>query len=172
MGVLDGNPKDEPMHYGEIFGVWSYVSNAKCMSAGFQTFKNHIGDGDLKNFVNDLNADTKKEIEECEKLLKDNGIAAPPSFPERPKVNLEDIPVGARFNDPEISAGLVKDITSGLLACSMIIGESIREDVGALFAKYHATKVMHGTRLLRINKEKGWLIPPPLQVKTPEPVRV
>jgi len=23
MGILGGNPKDEPLHYGEVFSVWS-----------------------------------------------------------------------------------------------------------------------------------------------------
>ena len=29
MGVLDGNPKNEPMHYGEIFNVWQFSTMAK-----------------------------------------------------------------------------------------------------------------------------------------------
>ncbi|MBD1341686.1 DUF3231 family protein, partial [Pseudomonas aeruginosa] len=43
-----------------------------------------------------------------------------------------------------------------------------REDIGALFAKYHVTKTALGVRILQVNKEKGWLVPPPLQIKRPE----
>lgn len=25
MGILRGNPKGEPMHYGEVFGTWSFL---------------------------------------------------------------------------------------------------------------------------------------------------
>ena len=39
------------------------------------------------------------------------------------------------------------------------MGMSIREDIGALFAKYHLTKTALGVRILQMNKEKGWLIP-------------
>ena len=28
MGILDGNQKHEPMHYGEVFSVWRYVAKA------------------------------------------------------------------------------------------------------------------------------------------------
>ncbi|PCK72343.1 hypothetical protein PL1_2740 [Paenibacillus larvae subsp. larvae B-3650] len=49
------------------------------------------------------------------------------------------------------------------------MGTSIREDIGALFAKYHTTKAALALRILKMSKEKGWLIPPPLQVK-PESV--
>jgi hypothetical protein len=38
-----------------------------------------------------------------------------------------------------------------------------------MFGRYHATKAAYGLRLLRITKEKAWLIPPPLHAKTPEP---
>ncbi|MNI84234.1 hypothetical protein D3C73_1411210 [compost metagenome] len=50
------------------------------------------------------------------------------------------------------------------------MGQSIREDVGALFGKYHMTKAAHGVKILNMLKEKGWLIPPPLQVKRQETV--
>ena len=44
--------------------------------------------------------------------------------------------------------------------------ESLREDIGALFAKYHLSKTGIAVRILEMNKEKGWLIPPPLQLKS------
>jgi hypothetical protein len=37
-----------------------------------------------------------------------------------------------------------------------------------MFGNFHTTKAQYGARLLRINKEKGWLIPPPLHVQAPE----
>ena len=29
MGILSGNPTDEPMHYGEVFGTWSFLTVGK-----------------------------------------------------------------------------------------------------------------------------------------------
>lgn len=116
----------------------------------------------------DMIRSMKQEIEQVENLLKVNGIGLPPSPPERPIAALESIPAGARFNDPEISASVGRDIATGLVACSQMIGQSIREDVAMMFGQFHATKVQFGGRLLRINKEKGWLVPPPLHVQTPE----
>ena len=26
MGILSGNPQDEPMHYGEVYGAWTHLS--------------------------------------------------------------------------------------------------------------------------------------------------
>ncbi|GAB6990562.1 DUF3231 family protein [Paenibacillus pini] len=165
MGILSDNPKDEPMHYGEIFSVWQASTIAKGMVSGYQAFLNHAGDKDLKKILNDLIDQAKQEIKECDTLLTDNGIAPSPALPERPQVNLEDIPVGARFTDPEIAAKIAADTSLGLVACSQVMGQSIRVDIGALFAKYHLAKTAIGVRILEMTKEKGWLVPPPLQVK-------
>ncbi len=172
MGILSGNPRNEPMHYGEVFGVWVYLTTTKGLLAAYQTFMNHAGDKDLKNFLEDITKNMKQEIESIEKLLLENGVGLPPSPPERPTAALESIPVGARFTDPEIAMGLSRDIAGGLLTCSQIMAQSIREDIAAMFGKFHISKAAYGLRLLRMNKEKGWLIPPPLNQQAPDPVPV
>ncbi|MBA9083950.1 hypothetical protein FHR92_000404 [Fontibacillus solani] len=167
MGILNGNPKDEPMHFGEIFSVWQASMLAKGTVSCYQAYLNHSGDNDLKKILEDLIDQAKQEIKECDTLLTENGIAPAPVLPERPPVKLEEIPVGARFTDPEIAAKIAADNSLGLVACSQIMGQSIRVDIGALFAKYHLSKATLGVRILEMIKEKGWLIPPPLQVKRP-----
>jgi Protein of unknown function (DUF3231) len=165
MGILNGNPKDEPMHYGEIYHVWQFSLIAKgCISAN-RLYQYHVGDKDLKKFLEDIIYQAELEVSECDSILSQNGIAATPVLPQRPEAKLEDIPVGARFTDQEVAAISSADLAAGLVGCSSIIGTSIREDIGALFAKYHATKAALGLRILKLSKEKGWLIPPPLQVR-------
>ncbi|WP_339204132.1 DUF3231 family protein [Paenibacillus sp. FSL K6-3182] len=170
MGILSGNPKDEPMHYGEIFSVWQASTVAKGAISCYQAYLNHSGDKELKKILEALIDQAELEIKECDTLLTDNGIASAPMMPERPPVKLEDIPVGARFTDAEIAAKIASDASLELVACSQVMGQSVREDIGALFAKYHLTKTALGLKILQLSKEKGWLIPPPLQVKRPESI--
>ncbi len=55
MGIMGGNPKDEPLHYGEVFSVWSgLVVNNYGIISGYQTFYNHAGDEDLKKIIEDI----------------------------------------------------------------------------------------------------------------------
>ena len=54
------------------------------------------------------------------------------------------------------------NIVAGLVSCSGIIGQSIREDIAMMFGQIHVQKATLGAKVLRLNKEKGWLIPPPL----------
>lgn len=162
MGILSGNPKDEPMHYGEVFSTWSFLLTAKGEIAGYQAHLNHAGDEDLLKLLEETIHNGQQEIKQIETLLKENGVGLPPSPPDRPKARLEDIPAGARFTDPEIAAMLSVNIAAGLVACSTIMGQSIREDIATMFGQIHVQKAALGVKALRLNKEKGWLIPPPL----------
>ncbi|WP_101845722.1 DUF3231 family protein [Halobacillus sp. Marseille-P3879] len=167
MGVLSGNPKKQPLHYGEVFGMWSYLVTIKGSYAAFQTYINHVGDKELKQFLEELTQGIKQETEGIEEILKSNGIALPPTPPERSLADLEEIPVGAKFSDPEVSAMVSASISAGLVACSKIIGECTREDVAMLFGQYHMNKAQSAAKALRLNKEKGWIILPPLHTKVP-----
>ncbi|MFC5449813.1 DUF3231 family protein [Paenibacillus aestuarii] len=172
MGILSGNQKDEPLHYGEIYDIWQFSMAAKgCVSAN-RACQYHAGDKDLKKIIGDIINQAELEISECDSILIDNGIMPPPALPDRPETKLEDIPVGVRFSDQEIAAMLGAATSVSLIACSQIMGKVTREDIGALFTKYHTTKAAIGLKILKMSKEKGWLIPPPLQIKRPELVEV
>src|SRR5690606_6941857 len=165
MGILSGKPTEEPLHYGEVFDLWTSILVGNGMIAGYQTALNHAGDEDLKKLLVEAIEIGKQQKEQVEELLKENGIALPPEAPEPPEACLEDIPVGARMPDPAIAATLSADVAAGLVACSQVIGKSIREDVALMFTQFHAQKIALGGKVLRLNKEKGWLIPPPLHPK-------
>ncbi len=166
MGILSGNPQNEPLHYGEVFDIWSYLLAAQGAIASHQVFMNHTGDEDLKKFLEGLiENDMNSEIEELKTLLKVNGVALPPAPPERPVASIEDIPPGARINDVEIAAAVATGLAAGLVTCSQVMGKCLREDVGMLFGQFHMKKAQAGVTLLRLSKKKGWVVPPPLHVR-------
>ncbi|UJF33612.1 DUF3231 family protein [Paenibacillus hexagrammi] len=172
MGILSGNQKDEPLHYGEIYDLWQFSMTAKgCVSAN-RAYQYHAGDKDLKKAIASIINQAELEISECDDILIKNGIVPAPALPERPETKMEDIPVGVKFTDQELCSMIGADNSIGLVSCSQIMSKATREDIGALFAKYHATKAAIGFNLLKMSKEKGWLIPPPLQIKRPELVEV
>lgn len=164
MGVLSGNPKEEPLHYGEVFDIWASDLVGNNMIIGYMTLLNHTGDDDLKKLLKEAIELGQQQKQQMDQLLKDNGIALPPALPEPPEACLEDIPVGARIPDPAVAAILSTDVAAGIVVCSQVIAKSIREDVAMLFEQFHNQKVALGAKVLRLNKEKGWLIPPPLHL--------
>ena len=164
MGILSGNAKDEPMHYGEVIGCWAYVGANKGLISSYQTFINHAGDEGLKKLLHEAVGTMKDHNQQIEEVLKENGIMPPPTLPDRPTCSVDDIPAGARFTDPEISGAISINVGQALVSCSQVMGQCLREDIATMFAKFHVEKVMFGAKLLKLNKEKGWIIPPPLHL--------
>ena len=164
MGILSGNPQQEPLHYGEIFNLWSNVTMAKGHFDLYQTFVNHCGDKELRHFLQQVIESTiQPAIKQMEQLLVEAEVNVPPTPAQRPSVTVEQIPSGARVQDGQIAAIVASDIGVCLTAYSAAIAQSIREDVGTLFATLHVKKVTDGATLLRLMKEKAWIVPPPLQ---------
>ncbi|SIE68438.1 Protein of uncharacterised function (DUF3231) [Mycobacteroides abscessus subsp. abscessus] len=83
MGILSGNPKEEPLHYGEVFSIWSSQLAGNAMIAGYQTMMNHAGDDDLKKLLTEAIELGKENRRQVEELLKENGVGLPPALPER-----------------------------------------------------------------------------------------
>ena len=162
MGILTGNQKDEPMHYGEVFAVWTNLAGCYAMVAAYQTLYNHAGDDDLRKLLGEFIRNAKDEVEPLERILKSNGVALPLAPPERPEAKQEHIPPGAKINDPEISATLSVDAAKSLSAYSNAMGICTREDIAMMFGQFHLAKAQLAYKLLRLNKTKGWLMLPPL----------
>lgn len=131
-----------------------------------QVLINHSGDQDLKAFLDDLleNSFTQEE-QQVEGILKVTGIRLPPAPPDRPNVEVQDIPAGARFNDQEIAILVQNELLTGKVLCSYIIGISSREDIGTMFSEFHTQKTEYELKLLNITKEKGWHVSPPINIK-------
>jgi len=97
---------------------------------------NHTGDEDLKKFLQNLiENDMTPEIEELKALLKVNRVVLPPVPPERPIASLENIPPGARINGAEIATAVATVFAAGLVTCSQVMRECLREDVGVLLGQ-------------------------------------
>ncbi|PWK14327.1 DUF3231 family protein [Tumebacillus permanentifrigoris] len=168
MGILSGNPKHEPMHYGEVSGAWGSLVAKKGMISYYQVLHNHTGDADLRDFIEQSIDTAREEAAELERVLKENGVPLPPSPPEKPKADLELIPPGARLTDVEVASLVAADTSMGLVACSQVMAMCIREDLAALYLTFYTKKAEMGLRMLRMQKEKGWLVVPPLHVNTAE----
>jgi len=170
MGILTGNQKLEPMHYGEVFGVWDHLFRAQGCLGKFQLLMNHAGDKDLKKFIGNLIDEViTPETKNLENLLRDNGVPLPPGPQKRPIIDPESIPAGARFMDMEVAACIYHDIAMGLTSSSKIISIATREDIAKLFAQHQAQVVKYGGKLLQLMKQKAWLTLPPVHS---EPAKV
>ena len=164
--MLNQSQQAEPFHSGEIYHLWSFLLSTKEYLVTLQVLNNHAGDQDLKDFLDDIyeNGYTPEE-EQVENILKNAGIRLPPAPPDRPNVEVEDIPAGARFNDPEIANLIQRELMVSKMICSYIMGICVQEDIKNLFGEFHTLKEEYDLKLAKLRKEKGWAISPPINVK-------
>lgn len=158
--------KEEPFHTGEVYHLWNYLYHTKNLLVTMQVLINHTGDHDLKVYAEDLvESCLAQEGQQVESILKEAGIRLPPAPPDRPNVEVEDIPAGARFNDPEIASIIQKELMTERAASSLLLGVALREDIRSMFGDFHAQQEEYEQKLINIAKEKGWLVIPPINIK-------
>lgn len=171
LGILSGNNSKEPLHIGEVSGMWAHLLAANGLMRLYETFVNHAGDPDLKKELQGVIKGVQQEAEKLSEYLKENGIPLPPTTPERPVANAEEIPPGARVLDPEIANVVGANIAQGLVSCSAVMGQCTNEDIAMMFGQFHAAKAMAGAKWLRLMKEKAWVIIPPLHHHPAQPAK-
>jgi hypothetical protein len=166
MRIINNKQPEEPFHSGEVYQLWSSLYQSKNLLVTMQVLINHTGDHDLKTYLEDLvESCLRQEEQQVEAVLKEAGIRLPPAPPDRPDVEVEDIPSGARFNDPEIAVLVQKELMTGRILSSYMIGTAHRGDIRTMFGEFHAEKEEYEQKLLDLCKQKGWIVDPPINVK-------
>lgn len=158
-----GELKEEPLHYGEIFAIWNYLTFVNGALVEYQTYLNHVGDKDLQNYLAEITSGPIRYlIREFEAILKAAGTVLPSRLPEKSPVPLQSIPEGARISDREIVAAIFRNISFALSTLGQIIPLCTHEDLKRVFAEILIMMLKYEETILRIRKEKGWLLQPPL----------
>ena len=160
MGVLSEVSQHEPIQFRDVLHITGYLSSAQGTLAANEVFITKIVDQDFKTFAEDiLQKGLMAEIQILQSLLQTNGLVLPPA---PPSVSVNNLPPNLTMNDAQIAADFSKKISSSLLVCSQIVGESCHEDIGAIFERFHMSKAQVGARLVQLMKQKGWLVRPTL----------
>lgn len=103
----------------------------------------------------------KVQMTELQTLLVEEGVPLPPASEQKPKCKSDDIPQGVKMTDYEIANELSLKIATAVVTCATVVSESIRNDVGILFARFLSQKIAYGTNLKTLMKKRGWLKVPP-----------
>ena len=163
---MTARKQEEPFHSGEVYHLWNYLYHTKHLLVTMQVLINHAGDHDLKTYSEDfVESCLIEEEQQVEGILKEAGIRLPPAPPDRPNVDVEDIPAGARFNDPEIFILIQRELISLRASSSYVTGIALNEDIRSMFSDFHGGQEEYEQKIIDIAREKGWLVLPPINTK-------
>ncbi len=158
---LDG--KKSPLNVGEVMNLWFYLIGTNQTLRIDQIAYNTTQDMELKAMLEEvINAVHNPMIFEITEFFKLEGVPLPDTTPEKPFVeNLKEIPAEVHMTDEEITNLLLYNLRIGIHAAVRGLTESVRSDVGMMFAKYQIMKMSFAIRLKDLMKRKGWLRTPP-----------
>ncbi|WP_245954364.1 DUF3231 family protein [Paenibacillus flagellatus] len=157
---IDDEPKD-PLHVGEVMGCWIYLGGLEEAASMVQAGLNTTTDGDLVHALKQdqqLGEDQRKRLTD---FMIREGISLPPASETKPKSNPNDIPLGVKLTDDEIANGLSIKIASLIMNAAAGATQSIRNDVGLMFAQFQAEKMAFGASLKALMRKRGWIKIPP-----------
>ncbi|CAM3905678.1 DUF3231 family protein [Marinicrinis lubricantis] len=155
-----------PLHVGEAYHLWYYKNGIEQTLRNAEVGYNTVEDTELKDKIKDLidNVLTpmRKEVEE---FLKDEHVPLPIVSPEKAVSEYSNTPKDAKLSDEEIANQLSWAILMGIQIGVRGLTESVRADVGALFAKYQMLQMVWGLTMKQLMVKRGWLrVPPNFQV--------
>lgn len=155
--------KKRPLNVGEVMNLWFYLIGTHQTLRIDQIAFNTTQDQELKSKLEEMIKDVHKPMTiELTEFFKAEGLALPNTTPEKPfGEELKEIPEHVKLTDEEIANLMIFNLTIGLNAAVRGITESVRADVGMMFAKYQMMKMTFMITFKDLMKKKGWINIPP-----------
>ncbi|WP_373230573.1 DUF3231 family protein [Cohnella sp.] len=150
-----------PLHVGEVMSCWTYLAFIQDIINYESVALNTTTDKELT----ELCQEALKITQSHEKLIKDfmgkEGIPLPDGPQIKPKSDPNAIPMGAKFTDKELANAVAINLAYAASICANSAIQSLRSDVGLMFFKFQADKMMFGTTVKTLMEKRGWLKKPP-----------
>jgi len=158
--LIDDEP-ERPMHVGEVMTCWTYLMMLEEEKVNVQIGLNTTMDEDLRRA---LQASMKLATEQPEKLknfMLKEGVPLPPVSEKKPESAPEAVPMGVKLTDDEIANALSVKVVANYMMCATGAVQSIRNDIGAMFAGFQVEKLQFGASLKSMMRKRGWIKIPP-----------
>lgn len=157
---LDSEPKN-PLHIGEAMSCWLYMAIMDEASIFIQIGLNTTTDDDVKKILTESLKQCETQGQRFKDFMRKEGISIPPTSENRPDSKPNDVPLGTKLTDEETMNGLSIKTVAAIIHCATSASQSIRNDVGSMFAHAMLEKMKFGTSLKDLMRKRGWIKVPP-----------
>lgn len=157
---FDTEPKPRP-HIGEAMGCWLYFSALAEEVPVLEAALNTTTDNELINLLNKSKDLGEHQMNIIKAFMVNEGIPLSQASESKPKSEPNSIPLGAKMTDEEIANFISAKVASNIVLCSTNLSQSIRNDIGLMFARFHTEKMVFGMELKTAMRKRGWIKVPP-----------
>lgn len=157
---LDGEKR--PLNVLEVGNLWMYLAGVENTMRNEEIAYNTAQDKELKQKLKDARENVHQPIvQDIKKLFQNEGVPLPNSTPEKPVGEYKNIPEGVKLTDSEIANLVSFNLLLGLTYGMRGLSESVRADVGLLYAKIIARKMPFAITFKDLMVKRGWIQVPP-----------
>lgn len=150
----------DALRFKEVFVIWKQLGVNNGYIATNHLFFKHAVNRELKVIILEFIQYLKEENKQLEKLLKENGVLAPPLSIDQGNLQIAKIRGKTAVNDCEISAILSMNIASSLISVSQAMDMSIEHTLSTKYQVFHMKYANLGAKLIALSHKKRWLLAP------------
>ncbi|MBD0383398.1 DUF3231 family protein [Paenibacillus sedimenti] len=161
--LIDDEPKP-PLHVGEVMTCWTYLTMLEEEKASVQIGLNTTTDNELLEALNASMELATAQANKLKEFMLQEGVPLPPVSEKKPVSEPGSVPLGVKLTDDEIANALSVKVVANYMMCATGAVESVRNDVGMMFAKFQADKLKFGAALKTLMRRRGWIKIPPYYV--------
>lgn len=152
----------DPMHCGEVYMLWFYANAVMEFMSFEEISRNTTTDQELYKYILDIQLTCENHIKELQEFFQKEAISFPRQYGAKPQASPNDIPMGAKMSDDEISNLLSIKIFAIFNICSQGLTQSLRSDIGVIWVGFMKDWLMVATDIKSLLIKRSWIKIPPL----------
>ncbi|MBM7652771.1 DUF3231 family protein [Neobacillus cucumis] len=158
---IDDEPKS-PLHVGEVMSCWLFLALIAETQVQTEAGINSTTDPELRKTLHEAVEMFKSQKEQLTAFLRLEGVPLPPTSESKPISDPNSVPLGVKLTDKELANSLKKKISMAITNCANSSAQTIRNDVGMIWAKFLQEHITFLTTFKSQMRKRGWLkVPPP-----------
>nr|WP_275899606.1 DUF3231 family protein [Bacillus piscicola] len=150
-----------PLHVIEVGDLWKYVTSVEEFIRYEEVGLNTTTDDEVTEMLNDIVKTCESQVKRVSQFMREEGIPLPDVTSAKPKSSPNDIPLGVKLTDNEITNGVAFKLITCLKLCAKSQGDAIRNDISIMWLQFYAEWVTIGATLKTLMRKRGWLKVPP-----------
>jgi hypothetical protein len=143
---------------------WMYLTMLEEEIANVQIGLNTTTDNELLDALHASMEIANAQSQTLRDFMLQEGITLPPVSEKKPQSDPHAIPMGFKLTDDEIANALSIKVVANYMMCATGAVQSVRNDVGIMFAGFQAEKLKYGASLKTLMRKRGWIKIPPYYV--------
>lgn len=161
--TYDTEPKP-PLHLGEAMGCWLYFTALAEEVPVLEASLNTTTDNELINLLNRSKNLGEHQMNTIKSFMINEGIPLSQVSESKPKSDPISVPLGTKMTDEEIANFISAKIATNIIMCATNTSQSIRNDIGLMWARFQAEKMIHGMEVKLAMRNRGWIKYPPYYI--------